>query len=59
MLFIYTHIKLFFQIQINNKEINMKDSWLFFTLDVYFSNLPPLCPSNTQRIFYPDKVGKI
>lgn len=59
MLFVYIHSNLFFfQVQIDNEEINIKDSWLLFALDVYFCNLLPLCPSNKHQVFYPDEVGK-
>lgn len=58
MFFIYIHSNsFFFQIQMDNTEINRRDSWLFFALDVYFSNPLPLCP-NKHQVFYADKAGK-
>lgn len=58
--FIYIHSNLFsFQIQIGNKETNIKDSCLFFALGMHFSNLLPLCSSNKHQVFYSfDKAGK-
>lgn len=46
MLFIYIHSTVVFLPNLDNEEINIRQ--LFIELDVYFSNVLPLCPSNIQ-----------